>query len=108
MATGQIKRSLRVVMLIAPCSLERSIGTGQDAHHTCVMACKWGETSMLDRAIATRHADFALDETPDRTTETCAPRNVRPRLRILRRFKERCLRVLRALGEFVSAGGPLS
>jgi hypothetical protein len=60
---------------------------------------------MLDRAIATQHAEFALDKTLDEATETRAPRHVRRRLRI---FKERCLRVLRALGEFVSAGGPLS
>jgi hypothetical protein len=56
---------------------------------------------MLDRAIATQHAEFALDE----TNETRAPRNARNSLRI---FKERCLCLLRTLGEFVSAGGPLS
>ena len=55
---------------------------------------------MLDRAIATQHAELALDE-----TETHAPRNVRNGLHIL---KERCLRLLRTLGDFVAAGGPLS
>jgi hypothetical protein len=52
---------------------------------------------MLDRAIATQHAKLALAE----TTRTQAPRN-------LRFLKERCLRLLRNLGEFVSAGGSLS
>jgi hypothetical protein len=56
---------------------------------------------MPDRAIATQHAEFALDE----TNETRGPRNLRGRLRV---FKERCLRLLKTLGEFVSAGGPLS
>ena len=56
---------------------------------------------MLDRAIATQHAELALDD----TARTHAPRNVRNGLRI---FKERCLRLLRTLGEFVAAGGPLS
>jgi hypothetical protein len=56
---------------------------------------------MLDRAIATQHAKLALDE----TAETHAPRNVRNGLRI---FKERCMRLLRTLGEFIAAGGPLS
>jgi hypothetical protein len=55
---------------------------------------------MLDRAIATQHAKLALAE----TTRTQAPRN----LRSLRFLKERCLRLLRTLGEFVSAGGSLS
>jgi hypothetical protein len=55
---------------------------------------------MLDRAIATQHAEIALDE-----TETHTPRNVRISLRI---FKERCSGLLRTIGEFVAAGGPLS
>ena len=54
---------------------------------------------MLDRAIATQHAKLALDETAE------TPRNVRNGLRI---FKERCMRLLRTLGEFIAAGGPLS
>lgn len=56
---------------------------------------------MLDRAIATQHAELALDD----TARTHAPRNVRDGLRII---KERCLRLLRTLGKFVAAGGPLS
>lgn len=56
---------------------------------------------MLDRAIATQHAELALDD----TARTHAPRNVRNGLRII---KERCLRLLRTLGKFVAAGGPLS
>ena len=64
---------------------------------------------MLDRAIATQHAELALAE----TARTQAPPNLRRSLRFL---KERCLRLLRTLlrsllrtlGEFVSAGGPLS
>ena len=56
---------------------------------------------MLDRAVATQHAKLALAE----ATRTHAPWNAR---HILRLCKERCLRLLRTLGEFVSAGGPLS
>ena len=89
-------------MLAAPCSLEKSIQTGQDAHHTCVMTTQHkGEARMLDRTIAAQHAKPALAETP----RTPAPRNVRG---ILRFFRERCLRVLRRIGEFLAAGGSLS
>jgi hypothetical protein len=89
-------------MTIAPCSLERLIRTGQDAHHTCVMTTlNGGDAPMLDRAIATQHAKLALAE----TARTQAPRNLRRTLRFL---KERCLRLLRTLSEFVSAGGSLS
>jgi hypothetical protein len=56
---------------------------------------------MLDRAIATQHAEIALAK----STQTRTARNLRNRLRI---FKGRWLRLLRILGEFFSAGGPLS
>ena len=57
---------------------------------------------MLDRAIATQHAQYTFTET------TRSPRGKRS----LRVVRQRCLRLLRTLsrvlGEFVSAGGPLS
>jgi hypothetical protein len=59
---------------------------------------------MLDRAIATQHPEL----TRAKTTLTRTPLNMRKRLRIFKRIKQQCLRLLRRLGDFISAGGPLS
>ena len=56
---------------------------------------------MSNRAIASEQAELALTE----TSRTYTTRHVRDGLRL---FKERCLSLLIRVGEFVSAGGPLS
>jgi hypothetical protein len=63
------------------------------------------ETSMLDRAIATQQGKRALAETARARASLRASWNARSMLRL---FKERCSRLLRAAGEFIAAGGPLS
>jgi hypothetical protein len=59
---------------------------------------------MLDRAVATRHQEL----TRVKTTLTRTPLNMHKRLRIFKQIKQKCLRLLRRLGDLISAGGPLS
>jgi hypothetical protein len=56
---------------------------------------------MLDRAIATQHAEL----TRTKPARTRVPPTMRKRLRV---FRQRCLQLLRRLGELISTGGPLS
>ena len=59
------------------------------------------ETPMLQRALPVRHPHIALGQ----TLGAHEPLNVR---RLFRAFFDHSLRLLRLLGEFAAAGGPLS
>jgi hypothetical protein len=56
---------------------------------------------MLQRAIPVRHPHIALDQ----TLEAREPLKVRT---LFRAFIDHSLRLLRWLGDFIAAGGPLS